>query len=490
MDTNNLYKTEISDTSSSTNQDISDNNAVASTATTSSNTNTSIILNKKKTRPKISDVRSYFKQKTINDKEVVCNFCKTPFSKTTATGTLHKHLNSQHLGWNMNKLESKQQLFIFIPETTILRQTLTLAQKTHFNMLITEWIILNTLPFSIVSSKSFAKMLQYLNINIDLPLRETIKSTIQKTFIIDNKWKLKKILLDICMLPHPHTGSNVILAMQLLKGNLALKNNFHFYSRHCLAYILNLIVTASLLPIKSLIKKVYNFVNIILSSSSITQDFKELEQSIGKGKAIRKILQDVSTQWNSTYMMLSAYVTIPTTIAAIIRRNKKLNKFKLTLQEEANLQATTKFLEPFYETTNVLSSSTYITLGISILLIDDIIDNISSCIHDSTSPEFLKEAATQMFGKIQKYTNEIYDKTAFIAAILDPRIKLELISDDMNTEANCSIFNNIFRTEYSNLILNSLSTNLEVPLNLIYTEQVAQKKRKTNTPANKPDEFT
>ncbi|CAG8765901.1 4405_t:CDS:1, partial [Cetraspora pellucida] len=118
----------ISDIFSSINQDISDNNEIiASTATTSSNTNAPIILNKKKTRPKISDDRPYFKQKTVNDKEVICDFCKTLFSKTTATGFSCKHLNSQHSGWNTNKLESKQQLLTFTPETTISKQTLTLA---------------------------------------------------------------------------------------------------------------------------------------------------------------------------------------------------------------------------------------------------------------------------------------------------------------------------------------------------------------------------
>ncbi|CAG8578346.1 11694_t:CDS:2, partial [Scutellospora calospora] len=267
-----------------------------------------------------------------------------------------------------------------------------------------------------------------------------------------NEWKLKKILLDICMLPYLHTGeeinerlcsilaafnitskvfctttdrgSNIISVMQLLKENLVLKNNFHFRSCRCLAHILNFIVTASLLSIKSSIEKVHNFVNIISSLSSITQDFKELRQSISE-----------------------TYITMLTTIATVIRHNKNFHKFKLTLQEEANLHTAIQFLELFYETTNVLSGSTYTTLGISILLIDDIIDNILLYIHDSTT---------------------------FIAAILDPQIKLELISNDMNIEANCSIFNSIFKTKYSNLILNSLPTNLEVPLNLIYTEQIAK----------------
>ncbi|CAG8857375.1 33836_t:CDS:1, partial [Gigaspora margarita] len=154
-------------------------------------------------------------------------------------------------------------------------------------------------------------------------------------------------------------------------------------------------------PIKSSIEKVRNLVKAISASSSLTQELKELGQSVGEGEATRKIPQDVSTRWNSTYLMLSVYVTMPTTIVALIRRNNNLSKYKLTPQEESDLQATTKFLHPFYETTNVLSGSTYTTLGISIILIDDIVDTISSYIQNSTGPEFLEVAATQMSDKIQ-----------------------------------------------------------------------------------------
>ncbi|CAG8839951.1 40933_t:CDS:2 [Gigaspora margarita] len=260
---------------------------------------------------------------------------------------------------------------------------------------------------------------------------------------IDNKWQINKILLDICMLPHPHTGeeidlqlrsvfvafnitdkilcattnsgSNITSAMQLLKKTFILQNHlFHFLPRYCLAHILNLIVTSGLSPIKASIEKVCNLVKTISSSLSLTQELKELRQSVGEGEAIQKISQDVST-------------------------------------------------------------CTYTMLDILILLIDDIVDTVLLYIQSLTGPEFLEVAATQMLDKIQKYTNEIYDKTAFIAAILDPQIKLDLIPDDINTEKNCVIFNNIFRMEYSALSFNNSSTNSEL-LNLTYTEKIAQKK--------------
>ncbi|CAG8840505.1 13809_t:CDS:2, partial [Gigaspora margarita] len=349
--------------------------------------------------------------------------------------------------WDSDK-QSGQQCLTFTPEIMISKQILTFAQKNKFNALIAD---------------------------INLPLCETMKSTIQDEFIVIQKdiqtlfqKKLKKILLDIRMLPHSHTseeideqlhaifaafdistkilcattnrGSNVILAMQSLKKNFVLQNNhFDFWSRRCQAHILNLIVTAA-----------------ISSFSSITQDFRELEKSVGK---------------------------------TIIRYNKSLNKYKLSLQKEADLQAATQFLRPFYKTMNVLSGSTYTTLGLSILLVDDIINTILSCIRNSTSSEFLKAATTQISDKLQKYTDKIYNKMAFIAAIFDPRIKLELIPADMNTEVNRAIFNNIFRSEYFAPILNNSLTNSETLLNLSYTEQVAHKKR-TNTLTNRTNEFT
>ncbi|CAG8441427.1 4277_t:CDS:1 [Acaulospora morrowiae] len=506
-------------------------------ATISSTSSTYSASTKKKPKSKTSKVSPYFIQSTTNNNRVMCILCdhnqRKTYSKTTSTGILCKHLNSQHPGWNTNNELSNQYI-------TISMQELTLTQKTQFNMLITEWIVSDTLPFSVITSKLLSTVFQYLNGTISLPSRETIKSNVHNAFDrmqkdvqilleqisskisitldiwtsqanisflcvtahwIDDNWKLNKILLDISVLSHPHTGkdiniclrkvfttfnimtkifgitfdngSNIISAIQLLDEYLS-GQSIDIQPFQCLAHILNLIITTGLSPIKNSIEKVCNFVRTIGSSALLTQDFQELGQTIGKNEPVRKIPQDISIRWNSTYLMLSVYITMPTTIAAIIRQHSNLSKYQLTVQENANLQVITQFLRPFYETTNTLSGSKYAILSLSILLINDIMEIILTQINDPTTPTFLKNTAIQMSKKAQKYMNQIYSEISFIASVLDPRIKLELISNDINTTENQKLFNDILEIKYSTTSYQT-NMNMQTQTNLIYVEQVAQK---------------
>ncbi|CAG8826826.1 23000_t:CDS:2, partial [Racocetra persica] len=92
-------------------------------------------------------------------------------------------------------------------------------------------------------------------------------------------------------------------------------------------------------PIKVSIKKVRRFVKAITSSSTIAQDFKEIEQSVGEGEVVRKIPQDISTRWNSTYLILSVYMSMSTLIAAVMRHHSNLVYYRLSQEEDSDLQA-------------------------------------------------------------------------------------------------------------------------------------------------------
>jgi hypothetical protein len=105
----------------SNSQEISDNN------TDSTSISATPVSADKRKRKSISAVRPYFIEKIDDDKKVICVICKVPFSKNTATGTLRRHLNAQHPGWNPN--EQMQNY-------SISAQLLTPDQKERFNILV------------------------------------------------------------------------------------------------------------------------------------------------------------------------------------------------------------------------------------------------------------------------------------------------------------------------------------------------------------------
>ncbi|CAG8738582.1 29448_t:CDS:2, partial [Racocetra persica] len=360
-------------------------------------------------------VTPYFIKKLDDDSLVTCIICKNSFSKKIATGTLRKHLDTQHPGWNTI------EIFAF-----------------------TQMIVSDTLPFSIVGSKALITLLKFLNATLELLSRETIKSIVHNSFIsmrgdvqtlfeqisgqisiildfwtfhanmpflgvtahwINKDWNLKKILVDMCILPHPHT------------------------------------------------------------------DFKEIEQSVGK-----------------------VYTSMPMMIAAVMRCHSNLVYYRLSQEEDSDLQAVIWFLQPFYEITNILSGSTYVILGLSALLIDDIIDVILSYIQDLSSPQFLKTAATQMMEKLNQYINHIYDKAAIMASILDFQIKLELMLVNMNTPENQDYFSQIFQKYLESGLNNSptnTTSNSEKVLNsMTYVKKVAQKRYQLNVLNSPMDELT
>ncbi|CAG8523985.1 15814_t:CDS:2 [Cetraspora pellucida] len=112
----------------------------------SSSSNITILIKNKKT----SVVTPYFTKKPDDDSLVICIICKNSFSKKTAT---------------------------------VSTQSLTVDQRARFNILLAEWIVSDTLPFSIVGSKALIALLKFLNVTLELPSRETIKSIVHNSFI-------------------------------------------------------------------------------------------------------------------------------------------------------------------------------------------------------------------------------------------------------------------------------------------------------------------
>lgn len=91
--------------------------------------------------------------------------------------------------------------------------------------------------------------------------------------------------------------------MSFMRSNtLCLPYIFHV---RCCAHVLNLIVQYGLEHIKSLINNVWESAQCIQSSASRKLDFETSLAQFGLlGK--KEVMLDVSTRWNSTYMILKA----------------------------------------------------------------------------------------------------------------------------------------------------------------------------------------
>ncbi|CAG8671322.1 23480_t:CDS:2, partial [Racocetra persica] len=93
----------------------------------------------------------------VSSSTVTCIICKNEYSSKISTSILRKHLDTQHQGWSTIKI------FALMQNNSVSIQNLIANQKAQFNLLLAEWIVTDTLPFSIVKTKVLIALLQYLN---------------------------------------------------------------------------------------------------------------------------------------------------------------------------------------------------------------------------------------------------------------------------------------------------------------------------------------
>ncbi|KAG7588913.1 Ribonuclease H-like superfamily [Arabidopsis suecica] len=154
---------------------------------------------------------------------------------------------------------------------------------------------------------------------------------------VDESWKLKSKILSFCAMPPPHSGFELakkvlscledwgiekkifsltldnasandnmqsILKDQLLSRHGLLCDGEFFHIR-CSAHVLNLIVQAGLKVVEGAVHKIRETVKWIKWSEGRKDLFKECVIDVGI-KYTAGLKMDVSTRWNSTYLMLGS----------------------------------------------------------------------------------------------------------------------------------------------------------------------------------------
>ncbi|KAK7292115.1 hypothetical protein RIF29_07821 [Crotalaria pallida] len=331
---------------------------------------------------------------------------------------------------------------------------------------------------------------------------------------IDENWCFQKVLLDICRIPYPCGGAEIYRPLvEVLKfyniGNRVLScthdnspNAMHachtlnedfigqkirpFCYIPCAARTLNLIIEDGLRSAKQVISKIREFVIELNASPVISEDFIEISSAYQEGAW--KFPLDVSTRWSGNYQMLDLVCKAGKSIDAVIRKYEEMLGSRMLLLSSSDKSVVNimhQYLEPFYKTTNNICTSKVPTVGLVLFFMDHISETIATCRESRHSPEWLKGAAEEMAKKARSYINQVCNIFTYMTAILDPRIKEELIPESLNSEsflgdARTHFMRNYSTTHFPSMAPGYCTQEIEDGGSVSFAEEIARKKRRTS----------
>ena len=192
--------------------------------------------------------------------------------------------------------------------------------------------------------------------------------------------------------------------------NGAVLGNEYMHMR-CCAHILNLIVGEGLKEIDASVAKVREAVRYVKSSPNRNQTFRSFMEWLGlESKSLLSL--DVSTRWNSTYIMLETAEKFEKVFLRMDFEDDGYSSYFRTKEDSGglgsscmtdfqNYRAFVTFLRLFYNATKKFSGSLYVTSNAfydEIFVIQEIISNLVK-----SQNTLLKSTATNMQTKFEKY---------------------------------------------------------------------------------------
>ncbi|XP_047060869.1 uncharacterized protein LOC124667650 [Lolium rigidum] len=295
---------------------------------------------------------------------------------------------------------------------------------------------------------------------------------------IDESWVSQKVLLDVCQIRYQCTGAEVlrVLLTVLREFNIDLKilacthnNSQHaIHACHelrrelesrklpfcyipCAARTLEIIIEDGLKHVKSLLYKTRAFILETNSSPEMMEDFKHWAEVYQEGSW--KLPFDHSITWNGNYNMLDVVKKAPNAMDNTIKKFEDIfgpRDWVLSAEEKSVVNSLHSYLEPFYKTTTNLCTCKLPTVGLVFFFMDHVFELINIC-HNSSHQKLFENIARDMSKTALDFTSQAYNIYTFTAAILDPRIKGELIPDALNSPSNLEDARDHFVRDYSSI---------------------------------------
>jgi hypothetical protein len=270
---------------------------------------------------------------------------------------------------------------------------------------------------------------------------------------IDATWVLNRRVLNFCSFPPPHTGHAISQALlkcfrdwgienkvcsvtvdNATNNDLAIKNLREVFNKRkllvvegklfhvrCCAHVTNLLVQYGLSEIKTIVDCVRDGIKYLVASESRLLKFSEHATNLQLSK--KKLFLDVSTRWNSTYMMLATALEFRE-VFPMYSYNDHLFTWVPSHEDWVKVEHVCEFLEVFNRVTNIVSGSDYPTANLFLPEVWRMKDVINKNYYHEN--ECIRSMAHKMKLKFDKYWGEC-NLLMSIAAILDPTCKMMLI---------------------------------------------------------------
>lgn len=334
-------------------------------------------------------------------------------------------------------------------------------------------------PFSLVENVEFKQFVHLLNPGYKLPSRKTVSKSILPQLFEKTKEKVKKNLINAkyisfttdgwtsinndgfvavtihfidkeeCVLKtfllgcyhmeKSHTALNLSLFLNNCfkewdiqeKVKVAVSDNAANITsaigmnknwRHipCLAHSLNLVAQCGLDEIKEVHKKVKGIVEYFKRSTQSNIKLKNAQKQMGYPEL--KLIQDVSTRWNSTYDMFQRCIDIKEPLMSTIAIIGNVNN--LLHEDFEIMEHYCAIFKQFKEVTVELSSEKGISISKVLILINALNSHIKQKEQDINLPHTIHLMLSKMVTKANtKFQGFDQQSVLTEATILDPRFK-------------------------------------------------------------------
>jgi hypothetical protein len=273
---------------------------------------------------------------------------------------------------------------------------------------------------------------------------------------IDSNWVIQKRVLSFCNIPPPYSGvviANALrscfedwgildkmfsitldnasantAAIKNLRDEFELRGLFpsgyggRLFHVRCCAHVINLLVQAGLSTIEDIVDSVHVGVKYIVASEGRLKAFSEIARRLKLPS--KKLILDVPTRWNSTYMMLATAIGFK----EVFPRYSSVEpafQWVVSAEEWEKVENVNQFLGIFNDVTNIVSGSDYPTSNLflpQIWRIKEIL-NIKSRERNG----YIRDMASVMEEKFQKYWGDCNLLMSWVV-VLDPRFKMKFIN--------------------------------------------------------------